>query len=113
MRGSAERLHWRGHALAQIFAMGRHMPELSATRAKHEILHGRKLALGHAETTWGWGTPAGKLRADRRAELIARGARLCPGMRALEIGCGTGLFTEWFARTGADIIAVDISPDLL
>lgn len=34
-------------------------------------------------------------------------------MNVLEIGCGTGLFTEFFAATGAHIIAVDISPDLL
>jgi SAM-dependent methyltransferase len=31
----------------------------------------------------------------------------------LEVGCGTGVFTELFARTGASILAVDISPDLL
>jgi SAM-dependent methyltransferase len=32
---------------------------------------------------------------------------------ALEIGCGTGVFTEFFYATGARIVAVDISPDLL
>jgi len=89
------------------------MGELSATRAGHEVQHGRKLALGHPEETWGWGSPAGKLRAMRRAALIAEGAALGPGSRTLEIGCGTGLFTEWFAETGAEIVAVDISPDLL
>jgi SAM-dependent methyltransferase len=62
---------------------------------------------------WGWGTPAGKLRAARRATLIAQGAKLGPGVRALEIGCGTGLFTDAFAVTGATIVAVDISPELL
>jgi len=31
----------------------------------------------------------------------------------LEIGCGTGIFTEMFARTGTSLIAVDISTDLL
>jgi 2-polyprenyl-3-methyl-5-hydroxy-6-metoxy-1,4-benzoquinol methylase len=34
-------------------------------------------------------------------------------MRVLEIGCGTGLFTEMFAETGTRLVAVDISPDLL
>jgi SAM-dependent methyltransferase len=34
-------------------------------------------------------------------------------MRALEIGCGTGLFTAYFAATGADVIATDISSELL
>jgi SAM-dependent methyltransferase len=53
------------------------------------------------------------VRARRRGEFIARGARLGPGVRALEVGCGTGLFTEMFAGTGAQILAVDISEDLL
>ena len=82
-------------------------------RAPNEVAHGRFLAEGNPEDTWGWGTPAGRLRAQRRGELIARGAQLGPGVSALEIGCGTGLFTEMFAASGARIIAVDLSPELL
>ena len=62
---------------------------------------------------WGWGTQAGRLRTERRAELIAQGARLAPGIKALEIGCGTGLFTEYFSRSGGHLIALDVSPELL
>ncbi|HYA13811.1 MAG TPA: methyltransferase [Syntrophales bacterium] len=65
------------------------------------------------EKIWGWKTPAGQLRAKRRAELISESARLGLGIRALEIGCGTGLFTEMFAGTGARIVAVDISRELI
>jgi 2-polyprenyl-3-methyl-5-hydroxy-6-metoxy-1,4-benzoquinol methylase len=82
-------------------------------RARHEIDHGKKLSAGDAEWTWGWGSPAGRRRARRRGDLIARGADLGPGSRVLEIGCGTGLFTEMFAHTGASILAVDISGELL
>lgn len=82
-------------------------------RAAREVEHGKFLAGGDPELTWGWGTPAGKLRAARRGQIIAEGAGLRPGMRVLEIGCGSGLFTEMFAKSGATIIAVDISPDLL
>lgn len=82
-------------------------------RAQREIEHGKRLAEGGAESMWGWGTLAGQLRAKRRAGLIAKGAGLGPGVTALEIGCGTGNFTELFAATGARIVAVDISPDLL
>lgn len=82
-------------------------------QAKHEIEHGKMLATMDTERIWGWDTPAGRLRAERRAELIAQGANLAYGTRALEIGCGTGMFTEKFAKTGALIIAVDISKELL
>jgi len=78
-----------------------------------EIDHGKELSRSDPELIWGWGSPAGKIRAARRAQLIAQGAFLRPGIRVLEIGCGTGLFTEMFAQSGANITAVDISPDLL
>src|SRR5215471_450799 len=35
------------------------------------------------------------------------------GMRVLELGCGTGYFTRELARSGADVVAVDVSPELL
>jgi SAM-dependent methyltransferase len=83
------------------------------TRGTREISHGKFLAAENAEHVWGWETPAGKIRATRRATLILDGADIFEGKRVLEIGCGTGNFTEKFAESGADIIAVDISPDLL
>ena len=82
-------------------------------RHQHEVAHGRYVASSQPEDIWGWGTPAGKLRARRRAELILQGAHVDPASRVLEIGCGTGLFTEMFAAAGAEITAIDISPDLL
>lgn len=82
-------------------------------RQHNEASHGRLLAAASPEEIWGWGTPAGKLRAERRAHLISEGARLGVGSRVLEIGCGTGLFTERFARSGADLVAVDLSPELI
>lgn len=82
-------------------------------KAYNEILHGKKLAKEGAESAWGWSSPAGVRRAQRRAELIVSGAELGPGKRVLEIGCGTGNFTELFAGSGAAIVAVDISPELV
>lgn len=86
---------------------------MTALRADREIVHGKRLAQHDPELVWGWGTPAGRLRASRRAKIIASGAGLGPGVRALEIGCGTGLFTEMFAQTGAQLVALDISAELL
>jgi 2-polyprenyl-3-methyl-5-hydroxy-6-metoxy-1,4-benzoquinol methylase len=83
-------------------------------RSQHEIIHGQMLAgSGNPEDIWNWNSPAGRIRAKRRGGLIAEAAGLKPGMRTVEVGCGTGLFTEMFARSGAFILAVDISPDLL
>lgn len=83
------------------------------TRMDREITHGKLLASEGAEGVWGWETPAGRRRAQRRADLIVQGAHLGPGKKALEIGCGTGNFTEIFANTGANVTAVDLSPELL
>lgn len=88
-------------------------PNPAKSRAQREIIHGEWLAARNAEEVWGWDSPAGRLRAKRRAKLIAEGAQLMPGKNVLEIGCGTGRFTEAFAESGAAIIAVDISADLL
>jgi len=81
--------------------------------ADREMRHGRFLASADPEATWGWGTPAGRVRAERRAQLILKGAGITPDMRVLEIGCGTGMFTAMFAGAGAQIAAIDISPELL
>src|SRR5687768_1468683 len=75
-------------------------------RVAHEIAHGQFLAREGAEKVWGWGTPAGKIRADRRIEMIAAGARLKPGMRVVEVGCGTALFTERLTKLGVHVTAV-------
>jgi 2-polyprenyl-3-methyl-5-hydroxy-6-metoxy-1,4-benzoquinol methylase len=84
-----------------------------AERYAHEIEHGKYLASQGAEETWGWGSAAGRERSIRRGKLIAQAAQLAPGKMALEIGCGTGLFTRIFADSGAQILAVDISPELI
>jgi 2-polyprenyl-3-methyl-5-hydroxy-6-metoxy-1,4-benzoquinol methylase len=82
-------------------------------RASHEIEHGKFLAAGQAESLWGWGSPAGEVRALKRGRKIIAAAQLSPGVRALELGCGTGLFTQLFAQTGANITANDISSELI
>jgi 2-polyprenyl-3-methyl-5-hydroxy-6-metoxy-1,4-benzoquinol methylase len=83
-------------------------------RSNHEIEHGKYLAeSGNPENIWYWGTAAGTVRAKRRGALLTEAAGMREGIQVLEIGCGTGLFTEIFAESGASILAVDISPELL
>ena len=80
-------------------------------RIAKEIQHGRFLAEHGAGEIWNWESPAGKLRWARRVKMLSRHLR--PGMCVLELGCGTGYFTRELARSGADIVAIDVSPELL
>src|SRR4030042_80547 len=81
-------------------------------RQERERAYAREVG-ARAEERWGWASPAGRGRAERRAGLVSRAAGLTPGARVLEIGCGNGLFTEKYCRSGAEIIAADLSPELI
>ena len=82
------------------------------TRLEREIEFHRDIA-DHAEAIWNWDSPSGRRRAARRSEIFAKEADLRPGRRALEVGCGTGIFLQVAATTGADIIALDLSAHLI
>lgn len=77
-----------------------------------EIAHGDTLAeLGEV---WSWTTAAGRARLQRRIELFVQslGLRQQP-KTVLELGCGTGVFTEQMAAYCKSLVAVDISEALL
>lgn len=80
-------------------------------RLENEIRHGKFIAK-QGEEIWNWSTPAGKIRWQRRCDFFKKfiGDN---NARVLEIGCGTGLFTEELAKTNNHITAIDVSPDLL
>jgi ubiquinone/menaquinone biosynthesis C-methylase UbiE len=81
-------------------------------RLAREIEHHRRIA-DQAEFIWNWEGPSGRRRAQRRAELFISRGGLEPGRRALELGCGTGVFLEKTARSGATLHGLDLSEDLL
>jgi len=81
-------------------------------RLAREIAFHEKIAL-KAEDVWNWSSPAGRRRAEHRAELLIRATGLGPAKYALELGCGTGVFLERAASTGARIAAIDLSQPLL
>lgn len=87
-------------------------PQAAAARLAREIEHHREIA-DRAEIIWNWDSPSGRHRADRRGELFVRHARLGPGTRALELGCGTGEFLRRVAHSGAEIRGIDLSQHLL
>lgn len=82
-------------------------------RLRREIDFHQRIS-GRAEEIWDWASPAGRLRAARRAAFFVEHGGLAPGRRALELGCGTGLFLEQVARASrADVTGLDLSSDLL
>ncbi|MDG4646922.1 magnesium protoporphyrin IX methyltransferase [Roseibacterium sp. SDUM158017] len=52
-------------------------------------------------------------RDRMRAIMLSRLDEDLSGTRVLDAGCGTGAMTEELARRGADVVAVDISPQLV
>jgi ubiquinone/menaquinone biosynthesis C-methylase UbiE len=87
--------------------------ELKAmTCQETELAHWKKWE-SKADEVWGWQTPAGKLRAGRRAELFRSLGRMGRQSTVLEIGCGTGEFTHRVAGHVQELRATDLSPELL
>src|SRR5881296_3798919 len=82
-------------------------------RLGRELEHFDGVAARDTETILGWNSPVGRARADRRGRLFVATGRIAPGTRALELGCGTGEFTRRVAPSGARVVALDLSGDLL
>ena len=85
---------------------------VSKDRLSREREHA-KVLLRNPEGIWGWGTPAGRVRAQRRAKLIIKAGNITAGSLTLEIGCGTGVFTELVSKSGASITACELCKQLL
>ena len=58
-------------------------------------------------------TPAGKEIDTIEEELIINALKKVPKRKMLELGCGTGHWTELFVSKGFDVIATDISDAML
>ena len=78
-----------------------------------EKFHGKNLSLIDAEKAWGRGDVAGEQRVQRCINWIIDSCKFQENQTVLECGCGTGIFTSRIIHTKANIIAVDISEDLL
>ena len=77
-----------------------------------ELAHARKI-LHNPEFYWNSYTKAGLKGSLRRAEWIKQEAGFSMGKKVLEVGCGTGFFSEIFLQDGINLSSIDISPELL
>ena len=84
---------------------------MSISRLENEIKHGKYLLKNGAGVVWNRESPAGKERWKRRVKMLTD--FILAERKVLELGCGTGYFTKEIIKTGAEIIAIDISPDLI
>jgi len=83
------------------------------SKLQNEIEHGKKISF-NAEEVWGWSTPAGKLRSERRVDYFIEYGKINSQTKVLEIGCGTALFTEKiYKKVQPKLIATDLSKELL
>jgi SAM-dependent methyltransferase len=58
-------------------------------------------------------TPLGAAAHRIEFALVADAARPRPGERALDAGCGTGIYTEWLAGLGLSVTGLDRDPAML
>ncbi|MGF1500160.1 MAG: class I SAM-dependent methyltransferase [Elainellaceae cyanobacterium] len=80
-------------------------------RLQREKQHG-KVIIETEEKNWGWSTPAGQVRWQRRLDYLAAALSNKTGS-VLEIGAGSGTFTAALSQLFPNLSAVDISEDLL
>ncbi len=72
-----------------------------------------KSVFNRAELFWGWATPAGEKRGQRRADQFIEFLGPCRGKRFLEFGCGKGWFTQKLKDCGAQVAAFDIQTEFV
>ena len=82
---------------------------MSDERYEEERRQGESITQGELEHVWGWSSPAGRIRAARRAAFLVERTGLRPGVRCLELGCGTGEFTQRLVECGCELVAVELS----
>lgn len=87
-------------------------PRFSDPRRFAEREHGRAIA-GRAAAVWGQHGVAGQERVRRRSKLLLDSVAAGPGMRILELGCGTGEYTARLAGHGVNLVALDLVQDLV
>jgi ubiquinone/menaquinone biosynthesis C-methylase UbiE len=80
-------------------------------RIDREKIHSRFLASNNPQEIWNWDSPAGKIRWQRRKNLLLD--EISSGSKVLEIGCGTGLLSAAIGKMDVRFTAIDVSESLI
>ncbi len=84
-------------------------PNEAEARYAREREQGATIVAHDLEHVWGWSSPAGRIRAARRADFLIHAAGLRPGVACLELGAGTGEFSVRLLESGCDLVAIELS----
>ena len=86
------------------------MKAVDRDRADRHNVDQRKYFEGSEQRTL---KPTGSLYLRRHTEAMVEFARIRPGARVLELGCGLGRYTMLLAESGVAVEGLDLSPQLL
>ncbi|HED13240.1 MAG TPA: class I SAM-dependent methyltransferase [Gammaproteobacteria bacterium] len=83
-------------------------------RIAGEIAHGKFIS-ENPDKVWNYNTKAGKYRALWKSRQILDCLQVTsyPELKVLEVGCGSGEYTKYFAEKICNLVATDLSDDLL
>jgi SAM-dependent methyltransferase len=92
----------------------RSVPPVTESHAEHAVENARYWDgmaddwVAGGERAWAADTPTWGNWSAPESEVSMLPSDMT-GMRAVELGCGTGYVSAWMARRGADVVAVDVS----
>jgi glycosyltransferase involved in cell wall biosynthesis/Flp pilus assembly protein TadD len=78
---------------------------------RHKELAGSIFTVGNVDWPEEANYQAYRMRMDKLRQLAGELDLGWKGKSVLDVGCGVGLFSEWFAAQGAAVTGIDISPD--
>lgn len=68
---------------------------------------------GGYDHRYGYDTAAGRAKVIEKVGELVKMGRIDSGTTVLELGCGTGTFTREIAKVAKQVLAVDISPEMI
>ena len=68
---------------------------------------------GGYDHRYGYDTAAGRAKVIEKVGGLVKMGHIDSGTTVLELGCGTGVFTREIAKVAKQVLAIDISPEMI